>query len=260
MQYYSNATLWTRLSQLLYASDEVSKGLYAEVLPLGSVLGGFFVAFSKKMGHQRWQVFLALALQTACVGAMSTSTLDNPAKSVVLTFFISLCTSINILNGMVLVGFGIVYQEDIGTAAGLAGTSRLLAGAVATAIFSNVTNNKYAEVLPGRVRDAVMSFSLSSDTLTKLINAARLGTAAGYRAVPGISPAIQAAATLANKEAYLEGAHLSYLVALAFGILGCTAALFIPSVDTRKYTEKTVAVQHADKVALEERKMTKGGV
>lgn len=37
MQYYSNATLWNRLSQLLYATDEISKGLYAEVLPLGSV-------------------------------------------------------------------------------------------------------------------------------------------------------------------------------------------------------------------------------
>lgn len=37
MQYYSNATLWTRLSQLLYASDEISKGLYAEALPLGTI-------------------------------------------------------------------------------------------------------------------------------------------------------------------------------------------------------------------------------
>lgn len=37
MQYYSSATLWTRLSQLLYATDEISKGLYAEVIPLGSV-------------------------------------------------------------------------------------------------------------------------------------------------------------------------------------------------------------------------------
>ena len=37
MQYYSNATLWNRLSQLLYAGDEISKGLFAEVLPLGSV-------------------------------------------------------------------------------------------------------------------------------------------------------------------------------------------------------------------------------
>ncbi|KAF2727247.1 MFS general substrate transporter [Polyplosphaeria fusca] len=255
MQYYSNATLWNRLSQLLYTGDEVSKGLYAEVLPLGSVIGGIVVAFSKMIGHQRWQVTLAVALQTACVGAMSTATLDNPARSIILTFFISLTTSINLLNGMVLVGFGIVYQEDIGTAAGLAGTSRLLAGAVATAIFSNVTNNKYTATLPEAVRSKVEGFNLPSDVLATLTAAARLGTAAAYRAVPGITPAIQAAASLGNKEAYLAGAHLSYQVALAFGLCGVIAAFFIPSVDSRKYTEKTVAVQQADRKALEEKKM-----
>ncbi|KAF2269119.1 MFS general substrate transporter [Lojkania enalia] len=260
MQYYSNATLWPRLSQLLYASDEISKGLYSEVLPLGSIIGGIVVAFSKKIGHQRWQVTLAVALQTACVGAMSTATLDNPARSIVLTFFISLCTSINLLNGMVLVGFGIVYQEDIGTAAGLAGTSRLLAGAVATAIFSNVTNNKYASTLPGSVQSNVASFNLPSDVLTQLTAAARLGTAAAYNAIPGITPTIQAAATLANKQAYLAGAHLSYQVALAFGLCGVIAAFFIPSVDTRKYTKKTVAVQQADRKALEEKKAQGPGV
>lgn len=37
MQYYSQATLWPRLSQLLYASDEISKGLFASVLPLGTI-------------------------------------------------------------------------------------------------------------------------------------------------------------------------------------------------------------------------------
>jgi hypothetical protein len=37
MQYYSNATLWPRLSQLIYATDEISKGLYAETIPLGSI-------------------------------------------------------------------------------------------------------------------------------------------------------------------------------------------------------------------------------
>lgn len=113
MQYYSNATLWNRLSQLLYANDEISKGLYAEVLPLGTIVGGIIVAFSKKIGHQRWQLFFAVALQTACVGAMSTATMDNPVKSIILTFFISTTTSVNLLNGMVLVGFGIVYQEDL---------------------------------------------------------------------------------------------------------------------------------------------------
>ncbi|ORY01051.1 fungal trichothecene efflux pump [Clohesyomyces aquaticus] len=255
MQYYSNATLWTRLSQLLYASDEISKGLYAEVLPLGTIVGGIFVSFSKKIGHQRWQVLGAVAIQTACVGAMSTATLDNPVKSIILTFFISLCTSINLLNGMVLVGFGIVYQEDIGTAAGLAGTSRLLAGAVATAIFSNVTNNKYTKTLPSSVLSNVSRFNLPATTLTKLIAAARLNTAAAYKAVPGITPAIQAAAVLGNKEAYLTGAHLSYQVALAFGLCGVVAAFFLSSVDERKYTMRTVAVQQADRKALEEKKV-----
>ena len=216
------------------------------------------MAFSKKIGHQRWQVTGAVALQTACVGALSTATLDNPVKSIILTFFVSLTTSINLLNGMVLVGFGIIYQEDIGTAAGLAGTSRLLAGAVATAIFSNVTNNKYGATLPAQVRANVASYNLDSTTLTALIKAAKLGTAAAYKAVPGITPAIQAASVLANKQAYLTGAHLSYQVALAFGLCGVIAAFFIPSVDSRKYTAKTVAVQQGDHKALEEKKMGGG--
>ncbi|KAH7390734.1 fungal trichothecene efflux pump [Pyrenochaeta sp. MPI-SDFR-AT-0127] len=258
MQYYSNATLWNRLSQLIYASDEVSKGLYAEVLPLGTIIGGIIVAFSKVIGHQRWVIMFAVALQTACVGAMATSTMENPAKAIILTVIISTCTSVNLLNGMVLVGFGIVYQEDIGTAAGLAGTSRLLAGAVATAIFSNVTNGKYTKTLPGAVRSNLAPFNLSPDTVRKLIVAARTNTAAGYSAIPGITPAIKAAASLGNKQAYLEGAHLSYLVALAFGLLGVVAAFFIPSVDKRKYTRKTVAVQKSDRRALQEKKLADG--
>ncbi|KAH4922817.1 hypothetical protein HBI55_021690 [Parastagonospora nodorum] len=258
MQYYSNATLWNRLSQLIYASDEVSKGLYAEVLPLGTIIGGIIVAFSKVIGHQRWVIMFAVALQTACVGAMATSTMDNPVKSIILTVIISTCTSVNLLNGMVLVGFGIVYQEDIGTAAGLAGTSRLLAGAVATAIFSNVTNNKYASTLPSAVRRNLAPFNLPPATITRLVAAARANTAAGYAAVPGITPAIRAAASLGNKQAYLQGAHLSYLVALAFGLCGVVAAFFIPSVDKRKYTEKTVAVQRDDRRAMEEKKLRAG--
>lgn len=259
MQYYSQATLWPRLSQLIYASDEISKGLYAEVLPLGTIIGGIIVAFSKYIGHQRWVIMFAVALQIACVGAMSTSTMDNPVKSIVLTVIISTCTSVNLLNGMVLVGFGIVYQEDIGTAAGLAGTSRLLAGAVATAIFSNITSNKYGDELPARVRSNLAPFNLPSETITRLIAAARANSAAVYAAVPGITPAIQAAARLGNQQAYLEGAHLSYLVELAFGLLGVIAAFFIPSVDKRKYTNKTVAIQQSDWKALHEKKAAEAG-
>lgn len=101
--------------------------------------------------------------------------------------------------------------------------------------------------MPGSVRENVASFGLSSESLTKLIAAAKANTAAAYGAVPGIMPAIQAAASLANKQAYLTGAHLSYQVALAFGLVGVVAAFFIPTIDKRKYTARTVAVQQQDR-------------
>ena len=91
------------------------------------------MCFSKKIGHQRWQVFGAIALQTACVGAMSTATIDNPVQSIILTVIVSFCTSMVILNCLVTIGFGILDQNDIGSAAGIAGTSRLMFGAIAIA-------------------------------------------------------------------------------------------------------------------------------
>jgi hypothetical protein len=116
-----------------------------------------------------------------------------------------------------------------------------------------VTNNKYAASLPKQITSAVSKFDLSAADLKQLIAAAKLGTAAAYKAVPGITPQIIAAAALGNKKAYLQGAHLSYEVAVAFGVLGCIAALFVKTIDTRKYTKNTVALQEADRKALKEK-------
>ena len=76
-------------------------------------VGGILITQSKRLGHQRWQVCGAIALQTACVGALSTATLDNPVKSIVLTCIVSCCTSLVILNCLVIIGFGILSQDDM---------------------------------------------------------------------------------------------------------------------------------------------------
>lgn len=137
----------------------------------------------------------------------------------------------------------------------MAGTTRLIFGAVATAIFSNVTNNKYDSALLAQVTNSVSTLNFPSANLAKLAAAAKLGTTAAYNAVPGITPAIMAAATRANKLAYLEGTHLTFLVAMGFGFIACIAALFTVSIDTRKYTNKTMAVVEEDHKHLEEMRM-----
>lgn len=142
-----------------------------------------------------------------------------------------------------------------GTAAGLAGTARLLFGAVAIAIFGNVTNNQYANQLPERVSAQIEGLGFDRTALAELVAAARLNTPAAYATVPGVTDEIQAAATLGNKMAYLDGARMSYLIAMAFGIIACVAAFWIPSIDRRKYTDKTVAVQETDRKKLGDKKL-----
>jgi hypothetical protein len=132
-----------------------------------------------------------------------------------------------------------------------------MCGAVAVAIFSNITNNKYGNQLLGTVTNRVQGLGFPSESLSALAAAARLNTPAAYAAVEGATPEIIAAATYANKEAYLEGARLAYQVALAFGLVGCICAWFIPSIDQRKLNTRTVAVQQKDAQHLQEKKMNK---
>lgn len=128
-------------------------------------------------------------------------------------------------------------------------------GAVAVAIFSNVTNNRYGSELLGAVRRQVEGLDFPSDRLAELAAAAQVGTPEAYDLVDGATEAVRAAATIGNKQAYLTGARLAYQVALAFGLLGCIAALFIPSIDKRKLNNRTVALQEKDLQNLEEKKL-----
>ena len=106
--------------------------------------------------------------------------------------------------------------------------------------------------------EEVQGLGFNTDNITRLIAAARLNSKAAFAAVPGITPEIQAAAKRGNQLAYLDGAHLSYLIAMAFGIIGCIAALWIPSIDRRVYTKKTVAVQEHDRKRMQEKKLAEG--
>lgn len=147
---------------------------------------------------------------------------------------------------IVMICFGIEAQNDIGISAGLAGTTRLLFGAIATAVFSNIPNSQYGKELSGYVSNAVTPLGFSSENLGKLTAAAQAGTAAAYKAVPGITPIIQTDATKANYNAYLKGSQVVFYVALALGFIASVAAFFTVSIDPRKYTRNTFAVQETE--------------
>jgi len=72
-----------------------------------------------------------------------------------------------------------------------------------------------------------------------------------------VTAEVIAASTCANREAHLEGAEIAYQIALAFGLLACICAWFIPSIDHKKLNARTKALQQNYWPQLEEQIMEK---
>jgi hypothetical protein len=135
-----------------------------------------------------------------------------------------------------------------GVAVGLAGTFRLLGGAVATAIYTAIYTNRFNDVLPGKLTEAIVESHMPySDKLLKnLIKAAQTNTAAAYNAVVGGSPELAKKAATAAKESYVQGFSMVYLVAIAFGVLATVAASFTVSTDRSKKNNSRAVVMKSE--------------
>lgn len=123
-----------------------------------------------------------------------------------------------------------------GVANGLASTFRLMGGAVATAIYSAILANRFADRLPVKMAPVIQSNNIPSSAIPELLAAAAVNTAEAYEAVPGISPRIITEAVMAVKFAYVDAFRLVYLVAIAFGVLAIIAASFTRTIPKERKT------------------------
>lgn len=137
---------------------------------------------------------------------------------------------------------------DSGCAVGLAGTFRLLGGSIATAIYSSIINNGFSSHLPTELATLVPNFP----NMAALLKAAATNTAAAYKAVPGITEEITAAAGLAVKLSYVEAYKTTYLSALGFGGAAIIAAFCTKSTDVGMKNSKRIVILENEKTVSEE--------
>ncbi|ETS79622.1 hypothetical protein PFICI_09475 [Pestalotiopsis fici W106-1] len=231
MLYYSMNVLWPRESQLFFVSSDtpILQGVYAMIFSCGTFLGGFIVAFiSPRVHREKWQLVFFMVAQTALIGSLASVGVEDKAQAIVTIVLGAAMVTPPQLVSFTMLSLTLDDQNDIGIAVGLAGTFRLLGGAIATAIYSAILSSKFSEVIPGKMIDAISdSGATYSDSLLQaLVKAASTNTAAAYKAVQGSTPALQAAAALATKLAYVDAFSLVYLIAIAFGAVA-TAATFL---------------------------------
>ncbi|OAG07378.1 MFS general substrate transporter [Paraphaeosphaeria sporulosa] len=252
MLYYSLNVTWPRQSQLLYTGpNKIIQGLYAELIPLGSIASGLLVAFViPRIGHERWTLVTIMIIETALIGSMASLTVDSRIQAIATVPFlnISVATPQLMVFAMISLGLGEEFKDDIGCAVGLAGTFRLLGGSVATAIYTAINNNTFAKKLPNEVLAAAPGFS----NMSALIKAAALNTAAAYKTVPGITNEVIAATQMAVKEAYVQAYKVTYLSALGFGALAIGAAMMTKSTDKHMKNNKRIVRLENEKVKEDE--------
>lgn len=142
---------------------------------------------------------------------------------------------------------GLKANLSSGIAVGLAGTFRLLGGAVATAIYTAILSSKFAEAIPGQMTTAIndSGVSYSDSLLQNLIAAAATNTEAAFEAVKGTTPQLVDMALMAVKLAWVESFRLVYLVAIGFGGLATLCASCTVSTDKRlKNSDRAVVLKN----------------
>lgn len=136
-----------------------------------------------------------------------------------------------------------------GFAVSLAGTFKLLGGAVATAIYTAILNTKFDATLPPLMTTAIINsgVSFSETLLSDLEAAAQLNTVQAYTSVDGVSSALAIAAKEAMTKAYEQSFRLVYLCTIGFGCLALLAAASIKETDRAKWNNDRAVILKNEK-------------
>ncbi|KAG9249765.1 fungal trichothecene efflux pump [Emericellopsis atlantica] len=247
MLYYSMNVLWPRQSQAFFIPEDdiIMRGVYAMIFSCGTWTAGLVVVFvCSRLHHEKWQLVGFTVAQTALIGSMASVGANDEAQAIATVVLAATTITPPQLLSFTMLSFGLEDQSDLGVAVGLAGTFRLFGGAVATAIYTAIYSNRFNEVLPSTMTDAIENAGVeySDSLLQQLITAAATNTRAAYEAVAGSSPALVREAENAARQAYVQGFRLVYLIAIAFGVLAITAAACTVSTDRRKKNNERAVI------------------
>lgn len=196
----------------------------------GQICAGITIRPFGKALKAHWQMRVAAMGMCSFVAGMAAVTIDRGNMAIAF---------------MALAGFSVGYVEllalimvpftcppgDIGLASGFQSSCRGTSGTIATAIYATVLANRNVINIPGQVGPAAIAAGLPESSVAAAIAAAEAGTPAAFAKVPGMTPAIQAAITLATRVANAMSFRTMFLVSLAFGLTSVIGSFFIGNLD-----------------------------
>jgi len=115
----------------------------------------------------------------------------------------------------------------IATATALTTSTRAVAVAMFTAIYSAVVNNRLNKYIPSYVAPAAIRAGLPMTSVSAFVGALGADDTSALLKVPGITPAVIAAGAAALKQAFADGIRVVFIIAAPFGAVACVVCFFL---------------------------------
>ncbi|KUJ12948.1 putative efflux pump antibiotic resistance protein [Mollisia scopiformis] len=214
----------------MYTNDGIRIGVTQIPSNMSGVLGGWILpSLVHKIKHVRYQIILALVIQTVFTACYAAVVPNHRYAWMILQFFGQACFTW--VTSLAYVASGLfVPQEELGVSAGLIGTFRSAGGSVGNAIFSTIVNSLINKNLAPNIAAAAITNGYSESNLTELIPAViknAVGVPFAFAKVPGATETVVAATAKAFKDTYAHAFRTVFLSTIPFGIIGLVAAWFV---------------------------------
>jgi len=235
--YYATGLVWPQLVSAVYSASHSGDPMWAGYtsslvgifIAVGEMFGGLL---AQKIGKVKYQCIFFVAVGSACLIAMASCTVESQGRAIALVIVSLFCIGWNELICFSLTTILIQDQRDIGAAAGVAGSTRSIISTIASTVYQVVLRARLKKTVPAIVAPVVLKAGLPPSSLEAYFAALTVGTAKAFSNVPGITPAIQAAGSYADRVANMSAFKTVFFVSIAFGGIAIFLSFLIPNVES----------------------------
>lgn len=232
----------------VFGKGGLTTALWTLTFNIFTVLGAFLAAFLLRTIKEVKYIVIGLILALTLGAGLLI--VVKPGVSFAVWFFASFFMGLAIgseASTLTIIAGLTVPNEFIATGVCIGVSGTYVGGALATTMYGQIFQAKSKDLVPAAIASAALLASLPQDSVVSFVTAFLSGNAEGLAAIPGVSPTMLAAATLASQEAYAKVFNFIWYTLIAWCGASIGLAFFYGS--TKKYMtmEVSAPVQRAVK-------------
>ncbi|EXJ76265.1 uncharacterized protein A1O5_00773 [Cladophialophora psammophila CBS 110553] len=226
MVFYALSILYPEQLSIVFGKSPSQTGWYSCTITAGVLAGQGIAGFTVKLfRHIKWQLFISCAIFTSFVGACAAASLTVDMAAA-FSFFVGL--GIGYMEIITIGGAPLMVDaKDFGIAIGALFSIRTCFSTISDAIYVTILNTKVASNLPKYVVPAALKAGLSQKAAIELVEVIAAGDQSALAKIPGITPRIIQAATVAAHTAFFKSFQVVYYTSIAFGVCAVIASLLV---------------------------------